>query len=455
MKSGGGKERLDLIRPGPLLGCFIHEESVRMLCKSGDCPHPAGIFFEMSSPSNSPAVLVINSGSSSLKFSLIGGTSEEVIVVGIAEALGSSGAVLHVSRPGRDKQSLLIPNADHSVAMAAVLGKIEGFHVGAVGHRVVHGGEAFSGSVLIDGETLAAIRECVPLAPLHNPANLAGIEAARERFPELPHVAVFDTAFHQTMPARAFHYALPHVLYEKHKVRRYGFHGTSHRFVSTEAARVLEKNPEDLQLITAHLGNGCSACAIKGGRSVDTTMGFTPLEGLVMGTRSGDIDPNLHEFLARTLGLSLEEVTAMLNRESGLLGVSGLSNDMRTLAAAAADGHAGARLAIEVFCYRLAKGLLGLAAGLDRIDALVFTGGIGEHSAPVREKTLSYLRILRPVIDVEANLRHGRDSRGRITTPDSGLLALIVPTNEELVIAREAARFLTHSSTSTSTSTHS
>jgi acetate kinase len=401
----------------------------------------------MSTPSSSPAVLVINSGSSSLKFSVIDASSEEVLVMGLAEALGSTDAVLHVSRPGKAKESLPISGADHSVAMAAVLDVIEDCHVGAVGHRVVHGGEAFSESVLVDWETLAAIRDCVPLAPLHNPANLAGIAAACERFPELPHVAVFDTAFHQTMPPRAFHYALPHALYEKHRVRRYGFHGTSHRYVSAEAARVLGKDLEDCQLITAHLGNGCSACAVKNGHSVDTTMGFTPLEGLVMGTRSGDIDPNLHEFLAQALGKSLEGMTAMLNRESGLLGMSALSNDMRTLAAPAADGHAGARLAIDVFCYRLAKGLLALGAGLERIDALVFTGGIGEHSAEVREKTLSHLQILRPVIDAESNQSHGRASHGRITTPESGLVALVVATNEELVIAREAARFLNSSNT--------
>lgn len=391
-------------------------------------------------------VLVINSGSSSLKFSLIDASNEDVLVQGLAEALGSAHAALHVSRPGRPKETRTIPAAHHPEAMAAVLGVIEEFHIGAIGHRVVHGGEAFSESVLIDGDTLAAIRECVPLAPLHNPANLAGIEAARERFPHLPHVAVFDTAFHQTVPPEAFLYALPHALYEKHKVRRYGFHGTSHRYVSAEAARVLGKDPADLQLITAHLGNGCSACAIKGGHSVDTTMGFTPLEGLVMGTRSGDIDPNLHEFLAMTLGKSLVEITAMLNRESGLLGISGLSNDMRTLAAAAENGNVRASLAIDVFCYRLAKGLLALAAGLERIDALVFTGGIGEHSAPVREKTLSHLRILRPVLDPEANAIHGRESRGRISAAESSLAVFVIPTNEELVIAREAARFLDRSS---------
>lgn len=388
------------------------------------------------------AVLVVNSGSSSLKFSLVDIATEIPVVSGLAEALGTSGAVIHFSRPGLAKETQAIPQADHSLAMEAALKAIDGTRVVAIGHRVVHGGEAFSESARIDESTLEVIRECIPLAPLHNPANLAGISAAMARFPRLPHVAVFDTAFHQTMPKHAYLYALPHELYEKHKVRRYGFHGTSHRFVSAEAARLLGKTPEETQLITAHLGNGCSAAAVKHGRSVDTTMGFTPLEGLVMGTRSGDIDPNLHEFLAGTLGKSLKEVTAMLNRESGLLGLSGLSNDMRTLAAAAADGHDGAAIAIEVFCYRLAKHLLGLAAGLERIDALVFTGGIGENSSLVREKTLRHLAILHPILDPGLNLNHGRASAGRITATESGLLALVVPTNEELVIAREAARFI-------------
>ena len=392
--------------------------------------------------SSAAAVLVVNSGSSSLKFSLIDTVSENPVVSGLAEALGTADAVIHISRPGSTKETRTIPQADHSQAMEAALKAIDGTRVAAIGHRVVHGGESFSESARIDDATLDVIRDCIPLAPLHNPANLAGIAAAMTRFPDLPHVAVFDTAFHQTMPKHAYLYALPHDLYETHKVRRYGFHGTSHRFVSAEAAKLLGKAPEETQLITAHLGNGCSAAAVKHGRSVDTTMGFTPLEGLVMGTRSGDIDPNLHEFIAETLGKSLKEVTDLLNRGSGLLGLSGLSNDMRTLASAAADGHQGAAIAIEVFCYRLAKHILGLAAGLDRIDALILTGGIGENSFLVREKTLRHLAILRPTLDTESNLNHGRASGGRITTPDSGLLALVVPTNEELVIAREAARFI-------------
>lgn len=385
---------------------------------------------------------MINSGSSSLKFSLIDTASEAPIVSGLAEALETEDAVIHFTRPGAPKETHPIPMANHAAAMDAALKAIEGSQVVAVGHRVVHGGEAFSASVRIDEETLEVIRDCVTLAPLHNPANLAGITAAMEKFPALPHVAVFDTAFHQTMPRHAFLYAIPHEIYERHKVRRYGFHGTSHRFVSAGAAGLLGKMPEDTQLITAHLGNGCSACAVKQGRSVDTTMGFTPLEGLVMGTRSGDIDPNLLDFLTHALGKSLPKVISMLNRESGLLGLSGLSNDMRTLSAAAAEGHEGAAIAIEVFCYRLAKGILGLSAALDRIDALVFTGGIGENSSLIREKTLGHLAVLRPALDRELNLQHGRASGGRITEPDSGLLALVVPTNEELVIAREAARIL-------------
>jgi acetate kinase len=388
------------------------------------------------------AVLVINSGSSSLKFSLIDSESEAVMVDGMAEALGSDKACLRLNRSDGTKETVSIAGGGHSEAMAAVLERIDGRRVGAIGHRVVHGGEAFSGSVRIDEITLAAIRDCVPLAPLHNPANLVGIEAAQEKFPNLPHVAVFDTAFHQTMPPHAYLYALPYELYENHKVRRYGFHGTSHRYVSAETARILERDVSDMQIITAHLGNGCSACAVRNGSSLDTTMGFTPLEGLVMGTRSGDIDPNLHEFLTGALGKSLTEITAMLNRESGLLGLSGISNDMRSLAEAAAEGSTRAQVAIDVFCYRLAKSLLALSAGLDRLDALVFTGGIGENSSPVREKTLSFMKILKPSLDSSLNSGHGRTSQGRITTADSGLLVLVVPTNEERVIAREAARFL-------------
>jgi acetate kinase len=298
--------------------------------------------------------------------------------------------------------------------------------------------------VVLDDGAVERIRACNDLAPLHNPANLLGIEIARRKFPALQQVAVFDTAFHQTLPPRAFMYAVPYDLYERHRVRRYGFHGTSHAFVAGEAALRIGKPLEELQLVTAHLGNGCSACAIKGGRSADTTMGLTPLEGVVMGTRSGDVDPNLHQFLADQTGRSLSQITDLLNRESGLLGLSGASNDMRTLLESRKRGDARAALAIDVFCYRLAKALLGLCAALERIDALVFTGGIGEHAAAIRAETLAQLRVLGPTIDPVRNAAHGAATGGRITADGSPLLSLVIPTNEELVIARETARLLDH-----------
>jgi acetate kinase len=367
-----------------------------------------------------PNVLVVNCGSSSLKFALVEPVSGEVMRRGLVERLSGKGA--------------------HARALDQVLEKLEGQAISAVGHRVVHGGEYFTESVLLDSDAIAKIAACSELAPLHNPANLSGIEAARERFPDVPHVAVFDTAFHQSLPPKAFMYAIPFELYEKHKVRRYGFHGSSHRYVATETARLLGKPLERLDLITAHLGNGCSACAIHAGRSVDTTMGLTPLEGLVMGTRSGDVDPNLHDFLVERAGLSLTEVTDLLNRKSGLLGLSGSSNDMRTLLEARAHGDSRASLAIGVFTYRLSKAILGLAAALERVDALVFTGGIGEYAQAIRAETLDGLRVLGPVLDPALNAKHGASSGGRITGADSRLLALVVPTNEELVIAREATR---------------
>jgi acetate kinase len=384
-------------------------------------------------------VLVINCGSSSLKFALVEPNSGAVLHRGLAERLNRDGASLTLD----DEPAAPLPAAaGHAEALDRVLSHLGGHTPLAVGHRVVHGGEEFSDSVVLDEPSLEKIERCSELAPLHNPANLAGIRAARERFPELAHVAVFDTAFHQTLPPRAFVYAVPYELYEQHKVRRYGFHGSSHQYVAGEAARRLQRPLESLELVTAHLGNGCSATAIQGGRSVDTTMGLTPLEGLVMGTRSGDVDPNLHLFLGERLNLGLGEITDLLNRKSGLLGLSGSSNDMRTLLSARERGDERARLAIEVFCYRLAKAVLGLAAALRRIDALVFTGGIGEHAAQVRADTLAGLRLLGAKLDPELNLRHGEGADGRITEPDSGLLSLVVPTNEELVIAREAARLV-------------
>jgi acetate kinase len=389
----------------------------------------------MSSPVS--PTLVINSGSSSLKFALIDAGSGRVLRSGMAERLGTAEASLRsddVDRP--------LPGGGHAEALAEILGHLGDVPPVAVGHRVVHGGEAFARSVQLDDAVIERIRACNDLAPLHNPANLLGIDAARRQFPRLPHVAVFDTAFHQTLPAKAFTYAVPYELYERHRVRRYGFHGTSHAYVAGEAAAVIGQPLESLQLVTAHLGNGCSACAIKGGRSADTTMGLTPLEGVVMGTRSGDVDPNLHQFLADQTGRSLAEITDLLNRQSGLLGLSGASNDMRTLLDARERGDARAALAIDVFCYRLAKAILGLGAALDRVDALVFTGGIGEHAAAIRAETLAQLAILGPVIDPARNATHGAGAGGRITADGSRLLALVIATNEELMIARETARVL-------------
>ncbi|MEN9402843.1 MAG: hypothetical protein RL091_1546, partial [Verrucomicrobiota bacterium] len=296
-------------------------------------------------------------------------------------------------------------------------------------------------SVLIDAGVLAGIERCCALAPLHNPANLAGIRAAQKMFPGTPQVAVFDTAFHQTIPRHAFLYAVPYNWYETDGVRRYGFHGTSHRYVAGEAARRLNQPLTSLGLITAHLGNGCSAAAVEGGRCVDTTMGLSPLEGLVMGTRSGDVDPSLHEFMAAQRGWSLERIMRALNRESGLLGLSGLSNDMRTLVEAAAGGHERAQLAIDVFAYRLAKSISALSAALTRLDAIVFTGGIGEHSKVIRARTAANLGILGVQLDPALNEVHGGPASGRISREGSRV-CLVVPTNEELMIARETLAVL-------------
>jgi acetate kinase len=378
---------------------------------------------------------------------MIQASSGQVWRHGVAERLGSADATLTTfgdascEKDARgEKNERRLPGGGHAEALAALLEGLDGQHPAAVGHRVVHGGESFSTSVRIDDAVVERIAACNDLAPLHNPANLLGIEAARRRFPDRPHVAVFDTAFHHTLPAKAFWYAIPRALYERHRVRRYGFHGISHAFVAEEAARRLGRPLTDVQLLTAHLGNGCSACAVRDGRSADTTMGFTPLEGLVMGTRSGDVDPNLHAYLAEHAGMSLGQISELLNTQSGLLGLSSVSNDMRTLLEARARGDARAALAIDVFCYRLAKGLLALGAALERVDALVFTGGIGEHAAAVRAQTLDQLRLLGPELDAAANAGHGAGTGGRITTPGSRLLALVIPTNEELVIARETAR---------------
>ena len=330
-----------------------------------------------------------------------------------------------------------VPHARALPALIAELREAAAFDgVEAVGHRVVHGGERFSGAVRIDDRVLHQIEAVSQMAPLHNPANLHGIEALLEALPDVPHVAVFDTAFHQTLPPRAYLYAVPHAFYRDHGVRRYGFHGSSHRFVARETARRLGRPLDQTQIVSAHLGNGCSATAIRHGVSVDTSMGFSPLEGLVMGTRSGDVDPGLHEFLAARLGLDLAGVTRLLNRESGLLGLSELSSDMRELEQARRDGHEGAERAIESFCYRLARQVAGFVAALDRLDALVFTGGIGENSADIRARVLELLGPLGFELDPERNARHGADSNAEISRGGPPI-ALVVPTDEELRLIRE------------------
>ena len=363
------------------------------------------------------------------------------LLKGLAERLGSEEAVLNVES-GAERKTVKIPFAGHREALQVFAERMGAFQPVAVGHRVVHGGEEFTGSVRITSAVIEAVQRCSSLAPLHNPANLIGIQTAQELFPGVPHVAVFDTAFHQSLPAHAYLYALPYHFYEDMKVRRYGFHGTSHQFVSFEAALILGKNPHAASFITMHLGNGCSACAVKDGRSVDSTMGLTPSEGLMMGTRSGDVDPALHQFLHDRTGMPLGEITALLNSRSGLLGLSGLSNDMRTLAQASAEGNERASLAIEVFCYRLAKAVCGLTAALEHLEALVFTGGIGENSAFVREHAAAYWNILGVRLDSQANAANGRKTQGLISSRDSVLKCLVVPTNEELMIARETLNLL-------------
>lgn len=380
-------------------------------------------------------ILVINCGSSSIKFALVNEAQSAFSLSGIAERLDSPEAVLRWQQDGR-KESLPIPGADHRESLTRLLPLVQevGGELHGIGHRVVHGGEHFTQASRIDAEVLEAIRQTAPLAPLHNPANLLGIEAALKLFPELPQVAVFDTAYHQTLPEHAYRYAVPESLYREHRVRRYGFHGTSHRYVSERAAELTGLPYDDSCWLSAHLGNGCSTCAIVNGQSRDTSMGLTPLEGLVMGTRSGDIDANLHSHLARTLGWPLEKTERMLNHESGLLGLSGLSNDMRTLEKARAEGHAGATLAIEVFCYRLAKSLAAMSCALPRLDGLIFTGGIGENSALVRARTLSHLGLLGLAADEAANARCVGGVAGEIQ-PAGHARALVVPTNEERQIA--------------------
>ncbi|WP_017444955.1 acetate/propionate family kinase [Gayadomonas joobiniege] len=384
-------------------------------------------------------ILVINAGSSSLKFKIFNaGESQTPVLSGLAERLNTPEAELQY-RKDDIKEQLNKPNADHKSILLALFELLEQFNlknsIVAIGHRVVHGGEYFKGPALVNSDTIKKIAACSALAPLHNPANLLGIEAAQQAVPDLPQVVVFDTAFHQSMPEQAYMYALPKDYYQQHSIRKYGFHGTSHDYVSKEAARRLNLDLHNSGIITAHLGNGSSVCAVKNGLSVDTSMGFTPLEGLVMGTRSGDIDPGVLQFLNKQLGLSLDEILNVLNRKSGLLGLSGTSNDMRTLVALSEQGNIDAQIAFSVFCYRLAKTIASYMASLERFDALVFTGGIGENCRPARRTVLNQLKLLGLNINEDLNLANG-DELGRISQPDSeGPTAIIIETQEEWMIA--------------------
>ena len=388
-------------------------------------------------------VLVVNCGSSSLKYQLIDSDSEAVLAKGLCERIGIDGRLVY-QKAGLDKEITEAPMPTHKQAIQMVLdalvnektGAIKSLsEIDAVGHRVVHGGEKFASSIVLTPEVLKTIEECNDLAPLHNPANLIGINACKELMPNVPMVGVFDTAFHQTMPKKAFLYGLPYEYYEKYKVRRYGFHGTSHSFVSKRTAEFLKMDLNNSKIIVAHLGNGASISAVLNGKCVDTSMGLTPLEGLVMGTRSGDIDPAIMEFIAKKENLEVKKVMNVLNKKSGVQGLSKLSSDFRDLEAAANEGNELAICAIDVFCYRVAKYIGAYVAAMNGVDAITFTAGIGENTTIVRAKVLEYLGYLGITVDAKANEVHGEEKV--ISTADSKVTVCVIPTNEELAIARE------------------
>ena len=389
-------------------------------------------------------ILVINCGSSSLKYQLIDSESEKVLAKGLCERIGIDGRLTY-SPAGGEKEVTDAPMPTHTEAIQLVLdaltnektGVIKSLdEVGAVGHRLVHGGEKFACSVVITDEVLAAVEECNDLAPLHNPANLIGVDACKKCMPGVPMVGVFDTAFHQTMPKEAYMYALPYEYYEKYKVRRYGFHGTSHSFVSKRTAEFLGKDIKDMKIIVCHLGNGSSISAVKGGESIDTSMGLTPLEGVPMGTRSGDIDPAILEFLAKKEDMDIFQLVNVLNQKSGVFGVSGgLSSDFRDLENAAKEGNDKAALARDTFAYKVAKYVGAYAAAMNGVDAIAFTAGVGENDGGVRKAVVERLGFLGVELDEEANKKRGEDNI--ISTPDSKVTVCVIPTNEELAIARE------------------
>lgn len=390
-------------------------------------------------------ILVINCGSSSLKFQLIASDSEEVIAKGLCERIGIDGSQMTYTPAGGEKRKTIAPMENHTAAIQLVLNALTNEEtgvvkdlkeIGAVGHRIVHGGEKFANATLINEEVLQAIEECNDLAPLHNPANLIGIRACMELMPDTPMVAVFDTAFHQTMPEKAFLYGLPYHYYQDYKVRRYGFHGTSHSYVSKRAAQFLGKDGEDLKIIVCHLGNGASVSAVKNGKCIDTSMGLTPLEGLIMGTRSGDLDPAIVEFLCNKENKDVHEMLQILNKKSGVYGMSEeLSSDFRDLEDGYLEGKENCIRAVDAFCYRVAKYVGAYAAAMNGVDVICFTAGVGENSGFVRKLICNYLGYLGISINEEMNEKRGEDME--ITTKDSRTRVLVISTNEELAIARE------------------
>ena len=392
-------------------------------------------------------ILVLNCGSSSIKYQFINTDEKVTLAKGIVDRIGMSGAVLSHTRYDGDTIKIAGEILDHTMGIEYVLGVMLSKNHGviddkddidAIGHRVVHGGETFSGSVLITNEVVNVLQDNIELAPLHNPPNIKGIQAVTRLLPGKPQVGVFDTSFHLKMPPKAFLYGIPYELYKKHKIRRYGFHGTSHRFVSQRAADILGKKFDELKIVTAHLGNGCSMAAVDCGHSVDTTMGFTPLEGLLMGTRSGDLDPSLILYIMGKEDLSLNEAGTLLNKHSGLIGISGESSDMREILAAVKEGHKRSKYAFEIFCYRIKKYLGAYAAAMGGLDAFVFTGGIGENSSDVREEVCRNLEFLGIQIDDSKN----KNSEEVISVSGSKVAVLKIPTNEELVIALDTSEIV-------------
>ena len=389
-------------------------------------------------------ILVINCGSSSLKYQLIDMETEELMAKGLVERIGIEGSRIKHETIGKEKKTIETPMQDHKRALELVMESLTNEEYGAiksldeidaVGHRVVHGGEDFAQSVIIDEKVLKGIEDNVEIAPLHNPPNIMGIKACQRLLPNVKQVAVFDTAFHQTMPAESYIYALPYEYYEKYKIRRFGFHGTSHKYITNRAAEMLGKDVNEVNLITCHLGNGSSICAVKNGKSIDTSMGFTPLEGLAMGTRCGDLDPAILPFLMEKENLSTDEINTLINKKSGVLGISGVSSDFRDIEAARDEGNKRAKLALDIFEKRV-RGYIGsYITELDHVDAIVFTAGVGENSIEMRESIVNGLKSLGLKIDTERNNVRGEDKL--ISADDSSIKIFVIPTNEELMIARD------------------